>query len=933
MPTRKKGDEASYQETLFKVFFGDNELTKYIRVTKDFQRPIAPDVEINSEAFPGADGSRFYGMRYATRKISIPYVLRVNTQGGYEQCHEEIRKNLMLLAEQLHTREPKMLTFSDEPDYYFVAIPTGGFDVNENNWKVSGTLEFECFDPFRYRTYAKPTDTHGDTKNLNKSKPSKDVLNQKIALQGSNYSKISGSKIVIDNRGHFYVPINFDIIPDTELKFMQLYNATTGQTFQFGLSPNDNVTIPITRDYSIYPTPGESSAFGNSKKIPEHYAKNDTKKKTPIGFFKVRTPYYTTVNNKFTPATTKSTPKSGNATMINDGVATENLYHNWRPDMGWGGTGYTTSFFVTGYYTYDASANNNKAYIKLYGPMNRLYPEAVVLKKKRSDFKNDNEWDKYRRKEYKGTYCKASNGQHYSYGSGKNKKTVKAKNIPGHMAGWFIKDVGAGGGNKLVALDKTHYKMRKIGGIEGLWDTHLIYNQSKSLGLNVAQATWTTNKTVVVKGKDGKPKKDTKGNTRTTTQKVTHKQQVAEYRVPVNPSGTKAKYLGTHWQDDWVGSCMVREIKAHTEKKGATIIDTDDNVQDFDIKQQIDFNIEAGNTGVNTIAVLGTDGGQIANVIFSKTTSDAKKADLYFYVSGVQKLHLKSSAQICSAKANIRIERYGKNITISVNAGTYAVSETYSGSSKAARFVTMYTGSMYKHKPGSDAGHAYKVTKHTVKEGHSVKPGTYSITRGIGNKISAKKQEIKKIDKAAVKTKKPSKGKAVVKPTKKKGEKDKDYQKRLKEWDKDNASKIKTYQKDLDAYNKAYHSTAAKKAALAKAKKELADLQKKDSVDGNANDNAIRTLTIISKNEQEKMTLPPVLHPNHRYIINGETDKVYETPMTDGLTNHGNMWDYVDIGSQTLEVAPGKNEIYVHIGDGPNDKTPSILASIQEKYL
>lgn len=88
------------------------------------------------------DGEYFQHSTYNTRTITMPFVIKFNKY-GVSYWRE--------LANLLNVKEPKPLFFGDEPDRYYMAIPTTN-SLNESWGNTSGTITWVCYEPYAIST-------------------------------------------------------------------------------------------------------------------------------------------------------------------------------------------------------------------------------------------------------------------------------------------------------------------------------------------------------------------------------------------------------------------------------------------------------------------------------------------------------------------------------------------------------------------------------------------------------------------------------------------------------------------------------------------------------------------------------------------------------------------------------------------------------------
>jgi predicted phage tail component-like protein len=114
---------------------------------------MAPVSRIKKEV-GGKPGAYLTRSDIGIRELSIPVLLINREFDNFELLKED-------LAEWLYHEEAKTLEFSDEPNRIYYAFINQSVDIDELVNKGRGTLNFVCYDPFKYgpeRTYTFPSD-------------------------------------------------------------------------------------------------------------------------------------------------------------------------------------------------------------------------------------------------------------------------------------------------------------------------------------------------------------------------------------------------------------------------------------------------------------------------------------------------------------------------------------------------------------------------------------------------------------------------------------------------------------------------------------------------------------------------------------------------------------------------------------------------------
>lgn len=124
------------------VTYNNIELTDYFNVL-EVERDLLPSRENYSVESPFIHGKSFDGYKYNHREIKVQAILVAENTAELQKVKRE-------LAGVLSVTEPAPLSFSDEPDKYYLAILDGTTDVSQQGGVGAVELSFVCYDPFAY---------------------------------------------------------------------------------------------------------------------------------------------------------------------------------------------------------------------------------------------------------------------------------------------------------------------------------------------------------------------------------------------------------------------------------------------------------------------------------------------------------------------------------------------------------------------------------------------------------------------------------------------------------------------------------------------------------------------------------------------------------------------------------------------------------------
>lgn len=126
------------------VEYAGNTLNDYCDVISKVDREILPQRENFSKTIPSMNGSYYTGYKYGERSITIEVNFVSPTK-------EELEKKLRVFADLLDVDTPKKLTINDEPNIYYLAVPSGSFNITKPS-KLTAVVSvgFICHNPLKF---------------------------------------------------------------------------------------------------------------------------------------------------------------------------------------------------------------------------------------------------------------------------------------------------------------------------------------------------------------------------------------------------------------------------------------------------------------------------------------------------------------------------------------------------------------------------------------------------------------------------------------------------------------------------------------------------------------------------------------------------------------------------------------------------------------
>lgn len=109
------------------------------------------EIETTSLSVGNRDGAIFRNNKYNSRTLTISFVLE-GAELDFNADETELIERMNKLNALLDVEEEVQIIFRDEPDKFFMGIPTGSAEISRGLGIISGTFQIFCADPFKYST-------------------------------------------------------------------------------------------------------------------------------------------------------------------------------------------------------------------------------------------------------------------------------------------------------------------------------------------------------------------------------------------------------------------------------------------------------------------------------------------------------------------------------------------------------------------------------------------------------------------------------------------------------------------------------------------------------------------------------------------------------------------------------------------------------------
>ncbi|WP_459127649.1 distal tail protein Dit [Latilactobacillus curvatus] len=173
----------------FNVFFNGQELTKLMTVTVGFNRGVIAERTNTTEKVGNSKGVIFMDTTLGAKTIDMPFVVLKNKL-----------ENCMKIASILNVDSPQELTFSDQPDIVYYAMPDGAVDYDDIYRHGKGTIKWLVPDGHSYSKTEKTATNNGTAKTISFTNNGTDSTPVKVTTEMSSQNGFLGLTL----NGHYY---------------------------------------------------------------------------------------------------------------------------------------------------------------------------------------------------------------------------------------------------------------------------------------------------------------------------------------------------------------------------------------------------------------------------------------------------------------------------------------------------------------------------------------------------------------------------------------------------------------------------------------------------------------------------------------------------------------------------------------------------------
>lgn len=109
------------------------------------------EVETTSLSVGNRDGAIFRNNKYKSRTLTISFVLE-GAELDFNADETELIERMNKLNALLDVEDEVQIIFRDEPDKFYMGVPTGSAEISRGLGIISGSFKIFCADPFKYST-------------------------------------------------------------------------------------------------------------------------------------------------------------------------------------------------------------------------------------------------------------------------------------------------------------------------------------------------------------------------------------------------------------------------------------------------------------------------------------------------------------------------------------------------------------------------------------------------------------------------------------------------------------------------------------------------------------------------------------------------------------------------------------------------------------
>lgn len=109
------------------------------------------EVETTSLSVGNRDGAIFRNNKYKSRTLTISFVLE-GAELDFNADETELIDRMNKLNALLDVEDEVQIIFRDEPDKFYMGVPTGSASISRGLGIISGSFQIFCADPFKYST-------------------------------------------------------------------------------------------------------------------------------------------------------------------------------------------------------------------------------------------------------------------------------------------------------------------------------------------------------------------------------------------------------------------------------------------------------------------------------------------------------------------------------------------------------------------------------------------------------------------------------------------------------------------------------------------------------------------------------------------------------------------------------------------------------------
>lgn len=231
----------------YSVFFNGYDLSEYLNVLVGFTPYIGADWQPEINNMDGIkNGGDFQYQKFGTKTIPMPFLMQNSLKEKYDS-----------LQKILNVSEPKLLIFGNQPDRYYLAVPSGNLNYEQLCAKGEGTITWIIPDGR----------AHACEEKIFPAAVENGILKARIINGGTGETPINYKITMNDENGYIGIVSQYGVIQMGQIQEADGMNYQQNETLISGIqeilnAPDDHGTNYMHPDHDMSGTLGYTSNSG-----------------------------------------------------------------------------------------------------------------------------------------------------------------------------------------------------------------------------------------------------------------------------------------------------------------------------------------------------------------------------------------------------------------------------------------------------------------------------------------------------------------------------------------------------------------------------------------------------------------------------------------------------------------------------------------------